>query len=578
MAKKKKTIAQSKAEKKNRSPVILVLTIACILVGLFALSLIGGAFYLFHFDFNGTILENVSIAGVDVGGMTRREAISAVSAATGDTYTRKTMTVKVLHNEVQIEPELSQAQLNATMAVWDAYRYGRRGFASQVEADRAAAAADGITVDITPYLSLDKKAIREALNVFSQHYSTNLSQTTYEITGEKETMKLVIHMGVPEYGLDPNELFNAVMQGYNDNEFFVEGQCGLIEPDPLDLDEILKQHYIEPVDAKFDEKFQIIEGTNGYGFDAKAIQKKLEEAEYGTTVEIPFTPIAPAVTGEMLSAKLFCDELGKHTASQSSSSNRQTNLRLACEAINGIIINPGETFSYNQTLGERTAEKGYKPGASYSGGETITTIGGGICQVSSTLYYCCLQADLEILARECHSYAPGYVPLGMDATVNWGTLDFSFRNDKDYPIRIDAVADGGSTTITLMGTDTKSYYIEMEYVVTAVRKPETKYETMKADNPKGYKDGQYITSPATGYDVVTYRCKYDKQTKELISREEEDESEFIKRDAVICKIEKTTPEATTPGETTPPAETTPDTEQPGIGNGGVTDSGGELPE
>ena len=572
-AKKKKSIAAAKAEKKQkRSPGFFIGLTACIITGLLLVTVAAGCFYLYHFDFNGTILENVYIAGVNVGGMTREEATAAVNAATQDTYANTDMIIQVLDTQVIITPEKSGAKLNVTAAVWDAYRYGRRGFAGQKQADLDASASEGITVNIIPYLQLDKAAVQEALNAFSEHYSTTLTQSTYEVTGQEDTLLLIVHLGIPEYGLNADGLYNDVLNAYSTNTFFFEGECGMIEPDPINLDEILKAHYIAPVDAQYNDKFEVVEGKNGYGFDVAQVQAQLAEAQYGTTVEIPFSPIAPAITGEMLQQQLYRDVLGNHTASQSSSASRQNNLRLACEAVNGVILLPGEVFSYNDTLGERTEEKGYKYGASYSGGETIMTIGGGICQVSSTLYYCALQADLEILVRENHSYAPGYVPLGCDATVSWGYLDFSFRNNMDYPIKIEASADGGSTTISILGTDTRNYYVEMEYVVTAYYPYETVYETMKPNNPKGYKDGDYITSPCSGYDVVTYRCKYDKQTNELISKDYEATSKFTKRDAVICKIDNGTTESTPPASDPSTGET-----QPGIGNGGITDEGGELP-
>jgi len=108
----------------------------------------------------------------------------------------------------------------------------------------------------------------------------------------------------------------------------------------------------------------------------------------------------------------------------------------------------------------------------------------------------------------------------------------------------------------------------MEYVVTAYYGYETKYEILPPDNPKGYKDGEYIVSPCSGYDVVTYRCKYDKNTDELISKDYEATSKFVKRDAIICKIQ-------TEDQSTD--SSTPSTDV-GIGNGGVTDQGGALPD
>lgn len=567
----KKSIAASKAgSRQSRSVTSIVIIVVCAIVLLAAIAVAVGCLYLYNFDFAGTIMENVTVAGVDVGGMTRSEAISAVTEATRDTYSTTPMVIQVFDTRVEILPEVSKASLQVKSAVWEAYRYGRRGFSSQQESDQNAAANGGITVDISPYLSLDEQAIRAAMEPIAQQYSATLSQSSYEVTGTAPELTLVVHLGTPEYGLNMDTLYQEVLDAYSRNTFLLETECTMIEPDPIDLAGILEEYAVEPVDASFNkETFDVIDGINGCGFDIETVQATLAQSKYGQTVEIPFDVIAPQTTGETLSAMLFRDELGTHTATQSSSANRTENLRLACEAVNGVILYPGDVFSYNETLGERTEEKGYKPGASYSGGETITTIGGGICQVSSTIYYCALQADLEILTRENHAYAPGYVPLGMDATVSWGALDFRFKNNTDYPIRIDATADGGSTTVKLMGTDTKDYYVKMEYAVTATHNYSTTYKTMSANNAEGYRDGDYIVSPYVGYDVTTYRCKYSKETDELISKDYEATSYFSKRDAVVCKIEDGSSGTTT----TPPAGDTP-----GIGNGGVTEDGGALPE
>ena len=563
--KRKLTTAQKKQNARSVSSGAVVTITICSILLLLVLAVAGGCYYLYGFDFNGTILENVSIAGIDVGGMTRQEAIDAVNNVAHE-YGSSTLTVKVFDTQVDITPAVANAELNVKAAVWDAYRYGRSGLAAKRDADRQTAATDGIVVDITPYLGLNTSSVKDALSEFANYYNTTLSQSTYEVTGTAPELTLVVNLGVPEYGLNLDDVYQKVKDAYNNRVFLVETECDLIAPEPIDLQAILDKYYVAPVDATYNDKFEVQEGKNGCGFDKDTVQSKLNETAYGETIEIPFDIIVPENNAEALAAMLYRDTLGTHTATQSSSSNRQTNLRLACEAINGVILYPGDIFSYNETLGERTEEKGYKPGASYSGDETVSTIGGGICQVSSTLYYCAMQADLKILDRECHRYAAGYVPLGMDATVNWGTLDFSFQNDKDYPIRIDASADGGSVTISLVGTDNKDYYIKMEYVVTAYYTAKTTYKTMEPNNREGYKDGDYITTPYNGYDVTTYRCKYSKATNELISKEQEAISKFARRDAVICKIEGASGSTDTGTNDTGTGETLP-----GIGNGQVTE-------
>ena len=133
----------------------------------------------------------------------------------------------------------------------------------------------------------------------------------------------------------------------------------------------------------------------------------------------------------------FNDVLGEFkTEYNSGNTNRSTNIKLAASKINGCIINPGEVFSYNETVGERTIEEGYKDALVYVGGEVANGVGGGICQVSTTLYNACLFANLEIVERTNHSFTPHYVAAGRDATVSWGGPDFKFRNNRNYPVMI----------------------------------------------------------------------------------------------------------------------------------------------
>lgn len=542
-------------------------SVAAICVALFAVifAVIAGYVYFDNASLDGIILDNVWVAGVDVGGMTQAQAIETVKAATSNTYSQTPMVVTVLDSKTELSPSWC-GSLNVRSAVKAAYRFGNTGTESKRQEEQQIAMTTGYVVDITPYLGLDSKAIKDALAVLGGEYSTTLTETTYEVTGEAPNQTLVVSLGVPEYGLNLDELYQQVLDAYNQNTFFVEGKCGMIEPKPVDLQSILDTYYIAPVDAALDPKtYEIVEGKDGYGFDIEYAKQELESAKPGTTVEIPFFVLPPEITTNGLNEMLFRDELSTYTASSESDSNRDVNLALACKAIDGLVLNPQQVFSYNDALGERTASKGYKPGKSYSGNETVYTIGGGICQVSSALYYCAMVADLEILMRINHGFAPSYMPLGMDATVSWGSLDFRFRNNMDYPIRIEAEASEGNVTISIFGTDTRDHYVKMEYEKLNTYEYSTTYKTISANNAEGYKDGDYIVEPYTGYDIKTYRCRYEKETNKLISKDLEATSNYRKRDGVICKIE---------GNSSSPST---GNNLPGIGGGSISDAPGALP-
>ena len=153
-----------------------------------------------------------------------------------------------------------------------------------------------------------------------------------------------------------------------------------------------------------------------------------------------------------LGEKVFKDILGTYSTKYNSSQyNRSNNVVLAAQKINGTIVLPGETFSYNQAVGKRTIDAGFKEAGAYAGGKVIQEVGGGICQISSTLYNAVLYANLEIVSRTGHYFETGYVDASRDATVSWGTLDFKFKNNRTYPILIEAYASGGTASVTIKG-------------------------------------------------------------------------------------------------------------------------------
>ena len=451
---------KGKADNNNHTTAIIAVVIAIVAV---CFCIAAGYLYFQNAELNGIILDNVTVAGIDVGGMTQADAIDAVRVATAHTYSNVPMVVTVLDSQAEI-PVSCVGALDVRKAVKAAYQFGNKGSASKRQQEQQVAATTGYAVDLTPYLEVDEAAIRDILAKVGEKYSTTLTQTKYTVTGEAPQQTLVIQLGIPEYGLDLNALYKQVMAAYSANTFTVEGSCGIIEPDPVDLDALHQQYYTAPVDAYYDpQRSEVVPGIDGYGFDLEKAKETLANAKYGTTVEIDLRPIAPAVTTEDVSSTLFRDVLGTFTATaKNSSSNRNTNLRLACESLNGLVLNPGDAFSYNDTLGERTAANGYRPAPSYAGGQTTDTIGGGICQVSSTLYYCVLSAELQVVTRKNHGFLPSYMPVGLDATVSWGSVDFQFKNNLDYPVRIEATASGGTTTITIWGTETRDYEVKLE--------------------------------------------------------------------------------------------------------------------
>ena len=158
-------------------------------------------------------------------------------------------------------------------------------------------------------------------------------------------------------------------------------------------------------------------------------------------------------------SSIFLYKIGTYSSEYNESNcNRATNIKLSAQKINNYILMPGDEFSFNKILGERTEQAGYKLAPAYLSGKIVNEYGGGICQTSSTLYNAVLLANLEVTSRTGHFFSPSYIPIGRDATVSWGTLDFKFKNNKNYPIKICASSINGIVKVDILGIEQESEY------------------------------------------------------------------------------------------------------------------------
>lgn len=310
----------------------------------------------------------------------------------------------------------------------------------------------------------------------------------------------------------------------------------------------------------------IVPEQMGADFDVAAAQIALDAAAPGDTVTIPAQVELPTVTAEDLETLLFRDVLGQAQTKVGGTSARKSNVQLSAAAINEYVLNPGDVFSYNDVVGQRTAARGYKPAPAYVQGETVDEIGGGICQTSSTLYLACLRSNLEITERYAHRYIPSYIPAGMDATVSWGGPDYKFTNNTDYPIKIVTTYANSTLTVKILGTNIDGTYTKItnEYLST------TPYEVVYEDDPTLAPGTEKVkTTPYTGYKYKTYRHVYAADGT-LISSEYEATSDYKSRNKVILRGPALPDTSTTdPGTSTNPGTGT--TTNPGTGT--ATDPG-----
>ncbi len=267
------------------------------------------------------------------------------------------------------------------------------------------------------------------------------------------------------------------------------------------------------------QDFKFTESTQGKYVDAEALYQSavtaLNSGVGGQTVVVSRETVEPAVTKADLQQN-FGKITEARTNASNSNKNRLTNIRLALETLNGVMIRPGETFSFNGVVGERTSARGYKKAGAFVDGMVSEELGGGICQVSTTLFNAVAKADLEIVERQPHSRPVGYVDKGKDAAVSWPSQDFKFTNNTDYPVYI--VTDMGDTDdrciISLYGRklpDGMSIIVEAE--TTETIKPEDPRYIYTSSLPTGQKE--LIEEARDGYRAVAHKIYLDANGKEI---------------------------------------------------------------
>ena len=504
-----------------------------------------------------TIYPNVFVAGINVGGMTSEEAVAAVADAVAASYSSATLDVQLPDRTLSFTPDQTNVALDADEAIAEAMAYGRSGNPFSAVLNYFSCRSNERYIDLQTVLNLDTDYIRNRIDELAQEVETTLSPSKVDVNEAAGT--ITVQVGYPDRQLDTEGLYEAVYNAFMNSDFttltwdYQETPCELV-----DLTPYYEQYCTEVQNAEYDEETHTIsEEVPGYGFDLEAAQQQLATAEPGSTVVIQMEDIEPEVTKLDLSSEMFGTALHKVSTKYAVNSNRTNNLDLACKAINGTILNPGEIFSFNDVVGERTAAKGYLPATVFvTGGASESELGGGVCQVTSSIYYCSLFLNLEQVHREPHMYVVDYVDLGMDATVYWGSIDYQFKNTLDYPIKIQANIDGGAVNITFWGAEELDFTVETDYEILETY-PWTTVEQVDKTKPVGYRER--TVSPYTGYKVVAYITVKDLDGNVLESREVY--STYRKRDQVyVVGPAEEVPDPDDP--TTDPDDPTTDPDDP----------------
>ena len=512
---------------RDRSKLGLILGIVA---GSLVLALVLGVFFWgVSLKKGKTIYPNVYVAGASVGGMTREEALQVVRQAAASSYASATLKVQLPDRTLTFNPEQTNVALDAERVIAEAMDYGREGNAFSAVTAYLRSGSTPQYIDLETALQLDTDYIRNMIDAVAAEMEAEPVPTT--VRYDAEAGCLLVDVGYPYRSLDAEGLYEVVCGAFMNGNFEpLTWDYDEIPCEPVDLTPYFEQYGTEPKDAFYDaETRTIVPSENGFGFDVEKAAQQIASAASGSQVTVRLQALEPEITTEVLEGEMFGTALFETSSEYVVNPDRTNNLTLACAAIDGLILNPGDVFSFNEVVGERTAEKGYKAATVYSGGQSLQELGGGVCQVASTIYYATLHLNMEQVHREPHQFVVTYVPYGMDATVYWGHIDYQFKNTLSHPVRILADTENGCVNITFQGIRENDNTVKMEYVILETY-PWQEVEEVDETKEPGYR--QVDVTPYTGYKVVTYKTILDGDGNEL-SRNQEAVSVYSKRDQKV---------------------------------------------
>ena len=535
--------------KVNKKPIFILIAVVLVIV----IAIFSVGFGIANLS-NDKILNGVVIANVDVSNMTKEEAIQAVNSVYAESTAR---TIILNYGDFSFEissDDIGFGYTNAEELVEQGYEYGRNGniFQNNMTVLKSYMNTEN-RIQTEEKIDFDKlkMAVENAIpeeNIF-------VKDDYYEVSGDK----LLLTKGVEGKKIDYTTLGDKVLEALKTREMNVEIPVVISTPVSLDIDEVYAKVHKEPVDASYKEgaTFEIINEVNGLDFDKEEAKSLYIALKPGETAKVDLKVTEPKIKVADLGDVLFKTLIATYTSKyDTSDKNRVTNLEIAANRCNNTVLYPGDEFSYNKALGHRTTVNGYKMGNSFAGGKVVQTIGGGICQVSSTLYNAVLRADLTITDRTAHGMYVQYVPQSTDATVVDNAIDFKFRNDRKYPVKIVTTCENGVMTASIYGVkeaDEPTIDIETKILETI------EYTTQK-QNDSSMKKGttKVVQKPVNGYVSEAYKVYYKngKETsRELISKDK-----YIPTNEIIkvgTKVDKPAGEVVTPPVVEPGKPTDP---------------------
>lgn len=462
---------------------------------------------------NTTFVSGISILGIDVSGLSKDDAKQKVA---DDVSNRLSTDVIFKHNDetYTLLPSSVGGSFDIDKVIDDAYSVGRNG--NIFQNNFAILNAMINSKNFIPDFSFNSDSFDNSISQMNSNFADGIVEPSYDISGNN----LIIKSGKNGNIVDSDKIKSLfvdklIFVPYNTDS--IEVPVFSKEANKIDIDAIHSEIYKEAQDASYTTNpYAVYPSSNGLDFNISIDEAKALITGDKDSYTIPLKTLYPNVKTSDIGIEAFPNLLSSYSTSfASSSSNRATNVSLATNKINGKVLMPGEVFSFNDTVGKRTSQAGFKVAGVYMNGQVATDYGGGICQVSSTLYNAVLRANLEIVDRSNHMFEVGYVPIGTDATVSWGAPDFKFKNSRSYPIKIVTSSSNRKCVVKFYGLkESEEYDIEIVSYRTGSVPYRTTYTT---DSSLAAGQQKVIQRGSNGAKSVAYRIR--KKNGQVISKE-----------------------------------------------------------
>lgn len=445
---------QDNSTSKKHVLILLSIFIGCFLL---ILILVFTIFTIYNYTKSNVIANGIYISGIDVSNLSIENAKEKVSKYYNDNILNND--IKLTHGDYETYINTNEIELsyNIEAAVNYAYQIGKNG--NIIWDNYSIFNALLNNINILPTYTLNENNLTNFLNNLSAEIPDAVIESSYYI----DNNNLIITKGSSGNIVDVEKTKSLIEHEIYYINFIqnnIEIETNPKNPKEIDLNSIHSEIYKEPKDAYYTtDPYAVYPSENGLDFkiSIEQAQNLLNSSE--NECSIPLKTLLPNITTNMIGVEAFPDLLATFSTKYAASNkNRTTNLRLAANKIDGCVLLPNEIFSYNNTVGERTISAGYKEAAVYENGKVVQGLGGGICQISTTLFNCSLLANLEIVELYNHQFVPSYVKAGRDATVVYGTKDFKFKNNRNHAIKITCSVSNGTATFNIYGVKEENEY------------------------------------------------------------------------------------------------------------------------